>query len=136
LRWGKRWLASMSSSFNPATRNASRTLLRDTTLEYVIDPGASVVCPPATNRALRVKSIFTSNITWHRISWYPIIDGSLPARACLGDTPSAAVQATFTLSISFPRAFRKNSVPIWLSIARASATVFGNIMPNLWAVCQ
>ncbi len=60
--------AKTSKSFNPAIRNASWMLSLDKTLEYVIDPGASVICPPATKRALRVKSILTSNVTWQVIS--------------------------------------------------------------------
>ena len=50
--------------FNAAIFKAVLTLSRETTEEYVIDDGASVVLPPATKRDLlqKLSHILTSNI--------------------------------------------------------------------------
>jgi hypothetical protein len=68
--------ARTSRSFKPAIKNANRTLSRETTFEYVIDPGVSVVCPPATNLAFRVKSVLTSKIIWHETNQRRFLTGS------------------------------------------------------------
>ena len=51
-----------SRSFNAARRKPMRTLSLETILVYVGVVGFSVLCHPATYRALLVKSIFTSKI--------------------------------------------------------------------------
>ena len=45
----------------------------DTTYEYVIIAGASVMWPPATKHAFRLKFSpkFMSKIIWHRMNWCP-----------------------------------------------------------------
>jgi hypothetical protein len=87
---------------------ARQTLSRATTLEYVMEVRGLVTCPPATKRALRVKSIFTSNIIWHGIHFDPIGAG-LPG--------SKISKAGETWSISFAMVLAHRSVPVSLSIS-------------------
>mmetsp|Transcript_33754 Transcript_33754/g.67002 ORF Transcript_33754/g.67002 Transcript_33754/m.67002 type:complete len:211 (+) Transcript_33754:74-706(+) len=122
------------SPFSSAIRNASRTESRETTLEYVIELGASVIWPPATNLAFRVKSIFISNIIWHFISVYPI--SALPFRTSSILKSSLDSHATFTFRSSFSIARAQKSVPDSLSIWRASSAVCGSFIPNLCVVLQ
>ena len=111
-------------SFNAAYVNAIRTVSRDTTLAYVIVSGAFVWCPPATKRAFLWKfSIFTSNIIWQWIRWYPF-----GARSPSGRILNAA--RTFFISLAIASAQRV--LPFILSNSSASSTDFGTAIPNLW----
>ena len=120
---------STSRSIRLAMRNAKQTMSQETFLEYVIESGVSVVCPPALNLALWVKSIGTSKITWQRISWKPIIKGSVPVQACWGMISSTGFQGTLTFVISLPSALHKKSVPFSSSIAKL-------LQQSLGFVCQ
>ena len=59
----------MSNPFNAAIRNTILTISLDKIEEYVVEEGGLVVCPPATNRDLRMNllSIFISKMRWHII---------------------------------------------------------------------
>ena len=54
--------AKISKLFRAASRKAILTLSLLTTLAYVTEVGGLVRWPPATKRALRVKSNLTSNM--------------------------------------------------------------------------
>ena len=96
--------------------------------------GVSVRCPPATKRALWVKSILTSKTMWHLISVNPI--SSFPALTHSISRLSRASQAIRTFRNSFSITFAQKSVPVSLSIHSASSASFGSLMPNLWVVHQ
>jgi len=116
-----------------------QTLSQETTLEYVIEAGVSVVWPPATKRALWVKSpsIFMSNIMWQCISWYPM-SKPLMLSVCTisGPPPSHFWKAMHTFFISFLIACLQWSIPISQSICRVCSTDLGISMPNLCDVLQ
>ena len=60
-----------STPFSAERRGDTRTLSLETTEVYVALAGGSVWFPPSTKRAFLVKHIFTYNIMWHIIYWYP-----------------------------------------------------------------
>ena len=56
---------NISSPFKAANVKHMRTDSGETTLEYVVCCGTSLLrCSPATSRAFLVRSIFTSNMKW------------------------------------------------------------------------
>jgi hypothetical protein len=112
-----------------ASSKEIRTLSRETTLAYVCFVGGLVTCPPATNLALRVKSIFTSNTRWHGICCCPI-GASAPS--------SRIFTAGMITFISLFMASCQSVVLVLWSSHRASCTVFGSSIPNfcsfLWYI--
>ena len=61
--------ARMSKLFKAAMVSAIQTESRNTTDEYVIEAGATVICPPPTSRAFlrKFSPSLISNIMWHSI---------------------------------------------------------------------
>lgn len=53
------YAVTISKSSSAAMRNTILTLYFETNIEYVIDDSTSVICSPATNHILQVKSNFT-----------------------------------------------------------------------------
>ena len=118
--------AMISKWFNAAIVKAIRTDSLDTTLAYVIAAGGSVVWPPATRRHLRCNDpIFISNTIWQFICWK---SGGIPS-------PSFRTSnATRTFFISRANPSLQKVVPVRRSISKASFTVFGRSIPNLWVL--
>ena len=102
----------------------------DTTDEYVIIAGASVMWPPATKRAFHLKFLpnFMSKIKWHRMNWCPFGISSF--------VPSNSSNAGLTFFISLPMASHHRVSPFALSSLTAYSTDFGIRMPNLWVRTQ
>ena len=91
----------------------------DTTDEYVIVADVSVMCPPATRRAFRLKFSpnFISKIIWHRMNWCPFGISSF--------VPSNSSNAGLTFFISLQLASHYRVSPLALSSLTASSTDFG-----------
>ena len=119
-----------SNQFNAAILNAILIESQDTAEEYVIEDGASVILPPPTSLAFRLKfsPILTSNIMWHLICWYPI------GRSAL--VPSWTCKAVLTLTISWKISSQHLVSPFSLSICNASFTDLGILTPYLCVFCQ
>ena len=116
--------------------NTIPTLSLDTTLEYVLEDGRSVVWPPATQQALHVNhpSILISNIMWKRISWYPT--NFWPYLASYSDTYSQASKDARTFFIYLWTAVYHSVFPFYLSIAKASSTDLGTSITKSCVVRQ
>ena len=113
-----------------ASMNTMRALSLDTTLEYVIDTGGSVIWMPATSLSLQVNSpyISMSKIIWHPISWNP---GRHIPLFVLSNIYKLFSEVTLTFTIYFWIACSQKLVPVARSISRASLAVFGILITNL-----
>ena len=120
----------MSRSLRAAIVKAILTESLDTTEEYVIAAGVSVLWPSATKRAflLKFSPILTSKIMWHVIFWYPTgnSEGSF----------SQTSKAGRTFFISLQIASHQRVSPFSSSSIFASSTLFGILTPNLWVRTQ
>ena len=122
--------AKRYNPFNEAIVNAILIESRDTTEEYVIEDGASVIWPPPTSHAFCLKffPILTSNIMWHLICWYPIDRSAL--------VPLWTWKAGLTLPISWKIASHHLVFPFSLSSCNASFTDLGILTLYLCVFCQ
>ena len=108
----------------------------DTTLEYVIDDGSSVVWPSANNISFLVNfpSILISNIMCTFACSYPGLIFHFLISSVV--TPSRLSNVILTFVVSFAIALVQNSVPSCLSISYAYFNVLGTRIPNLCDVRQ
>ncbi len=115
-------------SFRAAKRKKSRTVSLLTTDANVCSFVASVILPRATNRAFLERSILMSKTKYVSTNSYP--GGTFALSS------SIKSNAGKTFRISFSIAFRQKSVPVFLLIAIAWATLFGSSNPYLWVTDQ
>ena len=120
----------MYRSLSTATFSEIWTDPLDTTYEKVISSRVWVLCPSSTNRyfLLKFSPIFTSNITWHIIFWYP--DGNYEV------TPSGVSNYRWTLFISLHMEYYQSVLPSSSSTAVASATYLGIFTTDFWVHTQ
>ena len=102
----------MPMPLRAAKRKAIHILSRLTMLAHTILVGDAAMRPPATNRFLRVKSIFTEKMIKHLIFVYPTGGGIL----CLRN-----LNAHFTLVVSLLMACFQKLLPLRVSSLIASS---------------
>ena len=128
--------AMMLTLFNAAIRKPSHTLSLETTLEQVMDDGASVMCPLVTKWAFCSNIMWMSNTMWHPISWCPMKFLLLPLCMSSGVQPSCHCRAAFTFNISLFKAFcQQSSLHVCIDLQGLFNWMW-QATPNLWVICQ
>ena len=117
-----------SNSFRAATNKMTRTESRDTTVLYVTDGGASVLCPSAQNLALRLK--FSPSLMSN--TKCPVI--SLNSGSCVISS-SCSWNAILLFIISRRIEFIQRVLSLSLSMNSASSQVLGTRISYLCVLC-